>query len=169
MLRRLTDLGSRTTLALLLAASLFATRANAQGLPPFDDPDERQERLEPPLSLPQGSVETVRPSRDPQPVKRVDTIQDMFRALQACWRPKGLRASGQEITVRFAFRRSGEIMGQPRITYYKPGGQEDDRENFTRSVREAFARCSHLPFTEKFGAAAAGRLFSFRFIDAVPI
>ncbi len=154
--------------ALLLSAALSGLAA-AQEAAPFGDPDERMERLEPPLNLPQSLNSVTRPAPDEPHVERVDTIQDIFRALRACWRPSGLRATGQEITVRFAFKRSGEIMGQPKITYYKPGGQEDDREIFTRSVREAFVRCSPMPFTDKLGAAVAGRLFTFRFIDAVPL
>lgn len=155
-------------LAAVLGAALTAPLA-AQDIPPFDDPDERQERLEPPPGLPQSVNRVLRPKPDAPAVERVDTLQDIFRALSACWRPAGLRATGQELTLLFAFKRNGEILGRPKITYYKPGGQEDDRETFTRSIREAFARCSPMPFTDRLGAAVAGRLFTLRFIDAVPL
>jgi hypothetical protein len=142
----------------------------AQGLSPFDDPDERQERLEPPNSLPEGLSGTVRPRTGASPVRRVNRIRDVFEALQACWRPPaGSGFSGQEITLRLSFKRNGDVLGQPRITYYKAGSQPELRDPFTRSVREAFERCTPLPFTESFGAAVAGRIFAFRFIDARPM
>ena len=68
-----------------------------------------------------------------------------------------------------SFRRNGEVLGQPRITYYKAGTEPDQREPFTRSVREAFVQCTPLPVTESLGRAIAGRIFTFRFIDARPM
>jgi hypothetical protein len=160
---------SRGGAALIAVVGLACVPARGQVVPPFDDPDQRMEQLDPGPSLPQSANGVTRRGEDEKRVTRVDTIRDVFRALRACWQPVGLRATGQEITVQFAFKRNGEILGQPKITYYKPGGQEDDREAFTRSVREAFVRCAPLPFTETFGGAVAGRLFTFRFIDAVPL
>jgi hypothetical protein len=144
--------------------------AAGQGLFPLDDPDERQEQYEPPPGLPESLRGTIRPQADASPVRRVDTIRDVFRALQACWQPpSGSGFSGQELTVRFSFKRSGELLGKPRITYYKAGTEADQREPFTRAVREAFERCTPLPFTESFGRAIAGRIFAFRFVDARPM
>jgi hypothetical protein len=134
------------------------------------DPDERLEQLDPPPSLPEGLRGTILRQDDAAPVRRVDTIRDVFRAIQACWRmPAGSGFSGQEITVRLSFKRSGELLGKPRITYYKPGTEADRREPFANSVREAFDRCTPLPVTEGLGRALAGRIFSIRFVDSRPM
>jgi hypothetical protein len=149
----------------------FSMPASAQVLEPFDDPDERMERLEPPLPLPESFNSTVRPAPPDAPaVTRVDSLRGISEAVRSCWqRPAGSGFSGQEITIRVAFKRSGEVLGRPKITYYKPGGDVEQRERFTRSVEEAFMRCSPLPFTETLGRAVAGRIFTFRFIDAMPL
>ncbi len=162
--------GARRCTAALLIAATLASPVAAQGLPPFGDPDERQRQLERPPPLPEGLRGTVRPRADALRVERIDRIAQIFQAIQACWRPPaGSGFSGQEITLRISFKRSGEVLGQPRITYYKAGTEADQREPFTRAVREAFERCTPLPFTESFGRAIAGRIFAFRFVDARPM
>ncbi|QFU18107.1 hypothetical protein GDR74_11055 [Microvirga thermotolerans] len=119
--------------------------------------------------MPESINGTIRPGEG-QRAPRIDNLTGIFRALQACWRPPaGSGFSGQEITLRIAFKRNGEVLGQPRITYYRPGSQPDQREPFTRSVQEAFARCTPLPFSDKLGAAVAGRIFTFRFSDTRPM
>jgi hypothetical protein len=161
---------ARRAIAALLIVVAWASPVAAQGGSWFDDPDERQEQLEPPLSLPEGLGGTIRPNPEARSVPKVHRIADVFAAIQSCWRPPaGSGYSGQEITLRMSFRRNGEVLGQPRITYYKAGTVPDQREPFTRSVHEAFVRCTPLPVTESLGRAIAGRIFTFRFIDAQPM
>ncbi|WP_230532603.1 hypothetical protein [Microvirga roseola] len=162
--------GARRAAAALLLIAAAVSPLAAQGLDAFGDPDERQRQLEPPLPLPEGSIGTVKPPTDETPVRRVDRIRDVFQAIRACWRPpRNGGFSGQEVTIRLSFKRSGEVLGQPRITYYNPGSQPEMREAFTRSVRETFERCTPLPFTEGLGRAIAGRPFIFRFSDTRPM
>ncbi|MBJ6125533.1 hypothetical protein [Microvirga splendida] len=162
--------GARLILAALLLGGLALPPAAAQVRSPALDPDEWGQPRQPPLPLPEGLRSTIRPRPDAQRVERVDRIAQVFQAIQSCWRPPaGSGYSGQEITLRLSFKRSGEVLGQPRITYYKAGTQGEQREPFTRAVREAFERCTPLPFTESFGRAIAGRIFSFRFVDAQPM
>ena len=154
--------------ALLLAMAVSAPLA-AQGIFPHDREDW-EEPYQPPPPLPEGLRGTIRPRPGTQDIAHVDRIAQIFQAIQACWRPpSGSGYSGQEITLRLSFKRSGEVLGRPRITYYNAGTQPEQREPFTRAVREAFARCTPLPFTESFGRAIAGRIFSFRFVDAQPM
>jgi hypothetical protein len=161
---------ARRAIAALLLLLAGISPVAAQGIVPFDDPDERQEQLEPPPSLPEGLGGTIRPDPNAQSVPRINRIRDVFAAIQSCWRPPaGSGYSGQEITLRMSFKRNGEVLGQPKITYYRAGTQADQREPFTRSVREAFVRCTPLPVTESLGSAIAGRIFIFRFIDAQPM
>jgi hypothetical protein len=98
---------------------------------------------------------------------RVERIADVFRAVGACWLGAGeLAPTGQELTLRLSFKRNGEILGQPRVTYYKPGASPEERKPFTDSILAALDRCLPLPFSPTFGAAVAGRPFVLRFIDA---
>ncbi|MBQ0819295.1 hypothetical protein HPT29_010145 [Microvirga terrae] len=162
--------GARLVLAALLFGNLAAPPLAAQVLSPAFDPYAWEEPYQQPPPLPEGLRGTVRPRPDAPKVERIDRIAQIFQAIQACWRPaSGSGYSGQEITLRLSFKRNGEVLGQPRITYYKAGTQDDRREPFTRAVREAFERCTPLPFTESFGRAIAGRVFSFRFVDARPM
>ena len=134
----------------------------AQGL--FGDPDERRE---PPPSLPQSFNGVIRPPSGEEIPKQVNTLNDIVRAMQACWRPAGVGYSGQSVTIRISFKRNGEVLGKPMITHYREGEpNKENREAFTQAVREALVRCSPMPFTDKLGAAVAGRPFTFRFVDS---
>ena len=59
----------------------------------------------------------VRPGHD------LDTIGDLFAALRSCWSPppSEIAREGMQMSVRFSFRRSGEIIASPRITYATAG------------------------------------------------
>ena len=149
-----------------MAAVLVLVFALGAGAAQIEDDEDF---FEPAPSLPEGIIGNVRPGPGPRP-DRIDRIRDVFLTLRACWQPpRGSEFSGQELTIRLSFKRSGEVLGNPRITYYNPGGGTDDREAFTRAVRSAFERCTPLPFTLRFGAAIAGRPFTFRFIDSRPL
>jgi hypothetical protein len=149
-----------------VAAVLVLVFALGAGAAQIEDDEDF---FEPAPSLPEGIIGNVRPGPGPRP-DRIDRIRDVFLTLRACWQPpRGSGFSGQELTIRLSFKRSGEVLGNPRITYYNPGGGTDDREAFTRAVRNAFERCTPLPFTPRFGAAIAGRPFTFRFIDSRPL
>lgn len=133
------------------------------------DWDRRPDFLEPP-PLPEGIIGNIRPGAGARPVK-LNRIKDVFDTIKTCWqRPGGDEFSGQELSILISFKRNGEVLGKPRITYYKPGtGGPDRRDAFTQSVREAFERCTPLPFSDSFGGAIAGRPFVFRFVDARPL
>jgi hypothetical protein len=64
-----------------------------------------------------------KPVTDRSESEFVDNIQEMFRALRACWipPPPGKSQPGMEYTVRFAFKSNGEPMGPPRVTYATRG------------------------------------------------
>jgi hypothetical protein len=121
---------------------------------------------EPPPPLPQQLGGIVRPRRIAGP-SQVERIADVFSAMSSCWvLPGDPTPTGQELTLRLAFKRNGDILGRPRITYYKSGANPDDRKPFTDSVLAALDRCLPLPFSPGFGAAVAGRPFVLRFVDA---
>jgi hypothetical protein len=146
---------------LLLAALVAAGGARA-----FPDHDERDRFLDPPPSLPESVNGTVRATRDGAQAGRIERIRDVFPAIRSCWRlPKGAGLSGQQLTVRLSFKRSGELLGRPRITYAALSGDAEAQRRFAASVLAAFETCLPLPFSPALGAAIAGRPFTFRFVD----
>ena len=69
--------------AVFLLSLGLAVPALAQGSL-FDDSDERRE---PAPSLPQSFNGIIRPPSGEELPKQVDTLNDIVRAMQACWRP----------------------------------------------------------------------------------
>jgi hypothetical protein len=98
----------------------------------------------------------------------LNTLRDLGAALRACWVPPPLDQSraGMQITVQMSFRRNGELLGQPRITFESAGGSDDERLAYRIAVGQMLKRCAPLPFTDAFGNAMAGRPFTIRFLDA---
>ena len=87
---------------------------------------------------------------------------DIGPALLACWKPP-VGSEGMELTMVFAFHRSGAIQGRPRITYARLSGDDGLRRSFVASVIEALAACSPLHFSARLGGAMAGRPFAMTF------
>jgi hypothetical protein len=104
-------------------------------------------------------------AQTPQPP--VNTLREVMAALRACWVPPPLAQSraGMQITVQMSFRRNGELLGQPRITFESPGSSDDERLAYRIAVAKMLKRCAPLPFTEALGNALAGRPFTIRFTD----
>jgi hypothetical protein len=102
-----------------------------------------------------------------KPAAPINTIAAVFAALEACWIPPVLEQSraGMQITVLVSFKRSGELLGKPRITFETPDASDDERLAYRVAMAEALRRCNPLPFTEALGNALAGRPLTMRFID----
>jgi hypothetical protein len=101
----------------------------------------------------------------------LDSIRAMFSALCACWEPppKDEAREGAQISVRLSFKRSGEIIGPPRVTYASKDMPADTRQVYDKSITEALARCAPLPFSEGLGGAIAGRPIAIRFVENRPL
>jgi hypothetical protein len=115
-----------------------------------------------------GDGATEKPEDAPE--HRLNTIHDMFEALRACWVPpaKDVARSGTQLSVRLSFKRNGEPMGAPRVTYVSPGTPPDVRQTYLDAITSALKRCTPLPFTRGLGGALAGRPIAIRFIDDRP-
>ena len=102
-----------------------------------------------------------------EPDHPIDTIAGMFAALRACWQPPedDEARPGMQMSVRFAFKRSGEIIGEPRVTYATPGVADETRQVYRHAVAQALERCTPLPFSAGMGGAVAGRPIAIRFVD----
>jgi hypothetical protein len=97
----------------------------------------------------------------------LDSIGAMFAALRACWvpPPKDEARHGMEYTIRFAFKRDGEIVAPPRVTYASHDAPADARDIYRDAVNAALKRCTPLHFTDGMGGAVAGRPIAIRFVD----
>jgi hypothetical protein len=99
--------------------------------------------------------------------KSLDSIREMYAALRACWTPPSIDAArhGMEYTIRFAFRRDGEITAPPRRTYSSHEAPDDVRNTYRDAVDAALKRCAPLHFSKDMAAAVAGRPIAIRFVD----
>ena len=97
----------------------------------------------------------------------LNTLNDLGAALRACWVPPPINQArpGMQITVQMSFRRTGELFGQPRITFEAVGASDDERLAYRMAVAQMLKRCSPLPFADGLGNAVAGRPFTMRFVD----
>ena len=102
------------------------------------------------------------------PKGELNTIQDVFAALRACYLPPPLGDSkqGAQMTVVFSFKRNGEIFGEPRFTFATSGLATDVKVAYQKAIAAMIKRCNPLAFTDKLGGALAGRPFAIRFIDS---
>ncbi len=102
-----------------------------------------------------------------RPGHDLDTIGDLFAELRACWTPPpadGAR-EGMQMSVRFSFRRSGEIIGAPRLTYATEGVSADTRATYLKAINASLDACVPLKFTGGLGGALAGRPIAIRYVD----
>jgi hypothetical protein len=119
----------------------------------------------------QLTIESV-PSQDEvakyqKPDHDLDTIGDLFAALRSCWSPPPADSAreGMQITVRFSFKRSGEIIGAPRMTYAAAGVSTDIRATYLKAINASLDACVPLKFTGGLGGALAGRPIAIRYVD----
>jgi hypothetical protein len=119
----------------------------------------------------QLTVETV-PSHDDAPKYQkpdhdLDTIGDLFAALRSCWSPPPAPSAreGMQMSVRFSFKRSGEMIGAPRMTYATAGAPADVRTTYLQAINASLNSCVPLKFTGGLGGALAGRPIAIRYVD----
>jgi hypothetical protein len=112
-----------------------------------------------------SAKETANDTAEEHPL---DSIREMFAALRACWvpPPKDEARHGMEYTVRFAFKRDGEIVAPPRVTYASHDAPADVRGIYRDAVNAALKRCTPLHFSDGMGGAVAGRPIAIRFVDS---
>ena len=139
-------------------------------VPPLPYPELLHPRDNPPLSS--GFVMTVTSPRHREAAAAHATVErprDVAERLAACWTPPQSRANdSREITLRLQFAKNGSVIGEPRVTYIKPGPGEGAREAMVKSIRSALAECTPLRFTGRLGAGIAGYPFAIRFVAAGP-
>src|ERR1700758_4566382 len=119
----------------------------------------------------QLTIETVPAKEDEAKYQRpdhdLDTIGDLFAELRSCWSPPppDIAREGMQMSVRFSFKTSGEMIGPPRITFATAGVPTDVRDTYLKAINASLSACIPLKFTSGLGGALAGRPIAIRYVD----
>jgi hypothetical protein len=119
----------------------------------------------------QLTIQTVPPQEDAakyqKPDHDLDSIGDLFAELRSCWTPPQAESAkeGMQMTVRFSFKRSGDMIGPPRMTFATAGAATDVRVTYLKAINSSLDACIPLKFTDGLGGALAGRPIAIRYVD----
>ena len=117
------------------------------------------------------TIQSVPPEQDAakyqKPDHDLDNIGDLFAALRSCWSPPPEDAAreGMQMSVRFSFKRSGEMIATPRVTFATAGVSADTRATYLKAINASLGACLPLKFTDGLGGALAGRPIAIRYVD----
>jgi hypothetical protein len=117
------------------------------------------------------TVQSVPPEQDAakyqKPDHDLDNIGDLFAALRSCWSPPPEDAAreGMQMSVRFSFKRTGEMIATPRVTFATPGISADTRATYVKAINASLDACLPMKFTDGLGGALAGRPIAIRYVD----
>ena len=89
-----------------------------------------------------------------------NTLAGMGRQFSACMGGHPLGPAGSQITIAFAMRANGTILGKPRITFSHLEGDSQTKGRFLAAVEQAVDSCLPLKVTLSLGGAIAGRVFT---------
>jgi hypothetical protein len=119
----------------------------------------------------QLTVESV-PAKDDEakyqrPDHDLDTIGDLFAELRSCWSPPppDTAHEGMQMTVRFSMKKSGEMIGPPRMTFATSGVPADVRATYLKAINSSLDACTPLKFSDGLAGALAGRPIAIRYVD----
>lgn len=85
---------------------------------------------------------------------QLDTLKQVFARVSQCWQPPELPSgsSGMQITVLVSFKRSGEILGRPKITFETPTASDEVRLVYRTAIMQSLQRCTPLSMTDSLAA-----------------
>jgi hypothetical protein len=148
---------------------------------PYPDRDNSTVRLDPGCGqgspcrsdvLPRSLAVTINsrdaePGKAPSPDMSINSIHDLFAALRTCWEPPAREQAqeGVQMSVRFSFKRTGELVASPFVTYTTPGTKNETKQVYRRAIDAALKRCAPMPFSKSFSGAIAGQPISVRYVD----
>jgi hypothetical protein len=119
----------------------------------------------------QVTIESAPPESDAAKYRRpdhdLDNIGDLFAALRSCWTPPpaDVARQGMQMSVRFSFKRTGEMIAPPRLTFATQGAPADTRTAYLKAINASLQACLPLKFSSGLGGALAGRPIAIRYID----
>src|SRR3979490_1168010 len=101
----------------------------------------------------QVTVESVPSQQDAAKYQKPDhdlhPIGDLFARRRPGWSPPPVDAAraGMQMSVRCSFKRSGEIIAAPRMTYSTAGVPADTRAAYLKAINASLDACMPLKFT----------------------
>jgi hypothetical protein len=119
----------------------------------------------------QLTIQSVPPRDDAakyrKPDHDLDTIGDLFAALRSCWSPPPAddAREGMQMSVLFSFKRSGEMIAAPRVTYSTRDVPQQTRDLYRKAITASLDACVPLRFTAGLSGALAGRPIMIRYVD----
>jgi hypothetical protein len=119
----------------------------------------------------QVTIQSVPPESDAakyrKPDHDLDNIGDLFAALRSCWTPPptDVARQGMQMSVRFSFKRTGEMIAPPRLTFATQGAPADTRATYLKAINSSLNACLPLKFSSSLGGALAGRPIAIRYVD----
>ncbi|WP_127089072.1 hypothetical protein [Aquabacter cavernae] len=106
------------------------------------------------------------PAGAQQPLTPLSHLDQIWPALQACWRaPAG--SEGSQITLRFGLNAQGAMKGVPLATYSRLTGDTTAQKAFVAAALTALQRCTPLHMTPELGRVVASRVLTVRFSAAL--
>jgi hypothetical protein len=134
-------------------------------------PDQPDPLLALALQNLQVTIQSV-PARDDAPKYQkpdhdLDSIGDLFAELRSCWSPPAADVAheGMQMSVRFSFKKSGEMIGPPRLTFATSGVPVETRDTYLKAINQSLNACIPLKFTDGLAGALAGRPIAIRYVD----
>ena len=102
-----------------------------------------------------------------KPDHDLDSIGDLFAALRSCWTPPptDVARQGMQMSVRFSFKRTGEMIATPRLTFATQGASAVIRATYLKAINASLDACLPLNFSAGLGGALAGRPIAIRYVD----
>ena len=91
-----------------------------------------------------------------------NTLREMGAALWSCWFPPAGTQNFQ-VTIIFSFKRNGEVLGKPRITYSTFNGDVEEQRRIMGLILTSLEACTPVAVTPELGGAIAGRPFTMTF------
>lgn len=78
-----------------------------------------------------------------RPDHDLDSLGDLFAALRSCWSPPPVESAreGTQMSVRFSFKRSGEIIARPQLTYSTAGVAAETRAAYLEAISASLDAC----------------------------
>ncbi len=119
----------------------------------------------------QVTIQSVPPESDAakyrKPDHDLDNIGDLFAALRSCWSPPptDVARQGMQMSVRFSFKRTGEMIAPPRLTFATQSASADTRATYLKAINASLDACLPLKFSAALGGALAGRPIAIRYVD----
>jgi hypothetical protein len=96
-----------------------------------------------------------------------NTLMDIRRQFSACLEGTPIE-TGSVITITFAMKRDGSLLGKPRVSYSHLSGDAGARRRFIEDVQHALNSCLPIEVTPALGGAIAGRIFYVTFEGEEP-